>query len=108
MPYKDRPTPSLGISPSPLTREPLGTEEELTPGPNNWNPYEEDFSPENVDDETLEQEFQARGFPTFFDRPEGSDEPSELPFWTDEPPQLDTEDMDIFGPAPTLPAELRF
>ena len=107
MPYKDRPNPNLGISPSPLTAEPIGTEEELTPGPNDWNPYEEDFSPESVDDERLEAEFQARGFPSV-DRPESSDEVTELPFWTDEPPQLDTEDMDLFGPAPTLPKELRF
>jgi len=108
MPYKDRPDPSLGVSPSPLTIEPLGTEEELTPGPNDWNPFEDDYTPEEVDDEQLEQEFARRGFPTELDRPDSSDEVTDLPFWDSEPPQLDDGQMDLFGPAPTLPEEIRF
>lgn len=34
-------SPGNGISPVKLSREPLATEGEATPGPDDWNPYED-------------------------------------------------------------------
>ena len=42
-----------GITPVKLTKEPLGTEGEMTPGPDDWNPF---------DDEQDRKEIEAMGF----------------------------------------------
>lgn len=34
-------SPGNGITPAPISREPLATEGEATPGPDDYNPYEE-------------------------------------------------------------------
>lgn len=34
-------SPGNGITPIPLSRDPLATEGEATPGPDDWNPYDE-------------------------------------------------------------------
>lgn len=35
-------SPGNGITPAPLSAEPLATEGEATPGPNDFNPYEDE------------------------------------------------------------------
>lgn len=35
-------SPGNGITPAPITKEPLATEGEATPGPDDYNPYEDE------------------------------------------------------------------
>jgi len=76
---EDLPKVAEGVTLPPLTREPLGLEAEMTPGPDDWNPYEENAEPEGVDKVQLEQEFEQRGFTT-------EEDVNDLPFWDQSEP----------------------
>lgn len=41
LPYSGRESPGDGITPALMSREPLATEGEATPGPDDYNPFDE-------------------------------------------------------------------
>lgn len=58
-------SPGNGITPVPLSRDPLATEGEATPGPDDWNPYDEmeeerareRFNQQQREDQEMQMEF---------------------------------------------------
>jgi len=90
----DLPEVAEGVTLPPLTREPLGLESEMTPGPNDWNPYEEDVEPKEVDKEQLDREFKERGFTA-------EEDVDDLPFW-------DQSEPNAFPEPPTLSQDAPF
>lgn len=60
-------SPGNGITPKALSRNPLATEGEATPGPDDYNPYEEREAQRERESMTLEDEPTAGDDPFVFD-----------------------------------------